>query len=182
MISNIDLIKEELLLRVIDSSNIEYAKKIIAKIKFNKFYLSDNKFCQINNDEKKTKIINGCINNNLDNLIIYMIVNDKIDIIKNNNYTYNLYGNDINYDYSNTFIELLFIKGKKELFFKIINNDLILKNYIKSNLVFAGLCLSIAYKRLEIFIELLENYKHCIESNKLFETFKYSDNLERYAF
>ena len=42
-------------------------------------------------------------------------------------------------NYSKTFIELLFIKGKSELYYKLINIDKIVNQYTKSDLVFAGL-------------------------------------------
>ena len=169
IISNIDIFKEELLLRVIESGNQEYAKLILGNINFDKFYSTDDK--EFNNVSTKSKIIYECLNNNLDNLLAYMVIKGKIDLIKSNNWgNYN--------DYTNTFINLLFKKGKNELFYNIFNNDLIIKKYTKSTLVFTGLCLSIVYNRLEIFIDLLENYKHCIEIKKLFETFKYSIDLD----
>jgi hypothetical protein len=170
-ISNINDIKETFLLRVIENRNEQYAKNIIDKLSFNKF----------NNESNNSEIIHRCLEYNLDNLIIYMIIKDKIDLLKIKNY---LDSNKINNDFSDSFFALLFRKNKNELIMKIVNDNLISKKITRSDLVFSGLCLSIVHNKLEIFVELIENYKHCIAINKLFETFtyskKYSDSIIYY--
>lgn len=157
---NLNNCKEELITRVIENCNEQYAIKIFDRIYFD----------GIHNKIINSNIIYLCLDNNFDNLICHLIIKNRIDLLK-----LEVYWNKKN-DYADTFFELLVKKNKNILIMKIINNDLITQKISRSKMVFAGLCLSIVHNKIELFVEFIENYNHFIQINKLFETFYYSKN------
>ena len=102
--------KNELLLRVIKNGNQEYAKLLLSKINFNKLFTNPNQksnqnlYSNVNNDAFSSEIIYECLENNLNDLICYLIIKGKVDLFSEKNY----YNNHNEVDYSKTFFELLF--------------------------------------------------------------------------
>jgi len=164
--TRLDQIKFDLLINSLNNKNDDFAVAIINKINFNEFYHLDpyrNKNPNPNDNDKNEIIINECLKNDLDKLIIFLIIKSKIILI---------YGKNLN----NTFLELLFIKKKFELVNLILFDEKICEKYNKSKLVNNILFLSCVFNRAEIFYDLFENYFHCIDIKTLYSSEFYSNN------